>query len=153
MPAEDDDQSTEAGSASDSQQNVPGTSHDAGFRAPRNAMDSPLPPPTSFSSTIPPDPNVAIRAASQLPPVPYTPDPNPGGFVPYEPSGNNPPQPLPLYGDSSSTTVAKLSPDQVAKAQKYCKWASSALNYDDVKTAIDNLRYALQLLQTGQDPA
>lgn len=107
-------------------------------------------PPTSFSSSLP-DPNAAIRAASQLPPVPYTPDPNPGGFVPYEPSNNN--LPVPSYRDVSSDSIAQLTPDQISKAQKYCKWASSALNYDDVKTAITNLRNALELLQTGRDPA
>lgn len=108
--------------------------------------------PTSFNNSLP-DPNVAMRAASQLPPVPYTPEPNPGGFVPYDPSLQ--PQPTPsntLYGDNSSS-VAQLNPDQIAKAQKYCKWASSALNYDDTKTAIMNLRNALELLQTGRDPA
>jgi Vta1 C-terminal domain len=32
------------------------------------------------------------------------------------------------------------APEQIAKAQKYCKWAGSALNYEDIKTAIDNLQ-------------
>lgn len=92
-----------------------------------------------------------MKAASQLPPVPYTPDPNPGGFVPYDPTEQPiTPQPVPSYDNNS---VAQLTPDQIAKAQKYCKWASSALNYDDIKTAIGNLRYALELLQTGRDPA
>jgi vacuolar protein sorting-associated protein VTA1 len=44
-----------------------------------------------------------------------------------------------------------LNPEQITKAQKYCKWASSALNYDDIPTAISNLQKALKLLQTGQD--
>ncbi|KOB78527.1 Uncharacterized protein OBRU01_02198 [Operophtera brumata] len=108
--------------------------------------------PNPASPSIP-DPNAAMRAASQMPPVPYTPDPNPGGFVPYDPSQQ--PQPIPptnLYSDSSSA-LPQLSPDQISKAQKYCKWASSALNYDDIKTAINNLRSALELLQTGRDPA
>ncbi|XP_041975974.1 vacuolar protein sorting-associated protein VTA1 homolog [Aricia agestis] len=112
----------------------------------------PTPPPsvpTSFNNSLP-DPNAALRAASQLPPVPYTPDPNPGGFVPYDPSQQPQPTPTPMvYSDS----VAQLTPDQISKAQKYCKWASSALNYDDVKTAIGNLKNALELLQTGRDPA
>lgn len=109
--------------------------------------------PSSFNNSLP-DPNAALRAASQLPPVPYTPDLNPGGFVPYDPSQQpvQPQIPTPLYGDNS-TMVAQLTPDQIAKAQKYCKWASSALNYDDIKTAIGNLRNALELLQTGRDPA
>lgn len=46
-----------------------------------------------------------------------------------------------------------LTGDQMIKAQKYCKWAGSALTYDDVKSAIENLQKALRLLQTGQDSA
>jgi vacuolar protein sorting-associated protein VTA1 len=45
----------------------------------------------------------------------------------------------------------KLNAVQMAKAQKYCKYAGSALNYDDIPTAVANLQKALQLLQTGQD--
>ncbi|CAB3261470.1 unnamed protein product, partial [Arctia plantaginis] len=36
-----------------------------------------------------------------------------------------------------------LTPDQIAKAQKYCKWASSALNYDDIKTDYRKLKECL----------
>lgn len=103
--------------------------------------------PSSFTNSLP-DPNAAMKAASQLPPVPYTPDPNPGGFVPYDPTQQ--PQST-TYGDNSP--APQLTPDQIGKAQKYCKWASSALNYDDIKTAIGNLKNALELLQTGRDPA
>lgn len=46
-----------------------------------------------------------------------------------------------------------LTAEQMAKAQKYCKWAGSALSYDDVKSAIDNLQKGLRLLQTGVDSA
>ncbi|XP_076282276.1 vesicle trafficking 1 [Lasioglossum baleicum] len=44
-----------------------------------------------------------------------------------------------------------LSLDQMNKAQKFIKWAGSALNYDDVPTAVLNLRKAINLLTTGQD--
>ncbi|XP_028168951.1 vacuolar protein sorting-associated protein VTA1 homolog [Ostrinia furnacalis] len=150
MPTEGDqnDQNT----TSDSQQAPSDSPQVSGFTAVTPATPPTVLPtiPTSFSNSLP-DPNAAMRAASQLPPVPYTPDPNPGGFVPYDPS-QQPQQPSTVYGDNS-TAVAQLTPDQIAKAQKYCKWASSALNYDDVKTAIGNLRNALELLQTGRDPA
>ncbi|XP_046824685.1 vacuolar protein sorting-associated protein VTA1 homolog [Vespa crabro] len=46
-----------------------------------------------------------------------------------------------------------LSTEQVTKAQKYIKWAGSALNYDDVPTSVLNLQKAIHLLTTGQDPA
>merc|ERR1712150_160680 len=44
-----------------------------------------------------------------------------------------------------------LTPDMTSKAQKYCKFAVSALDYDDSSTAILNLTKALKLLQTGED--
>ncbi|KAI4465174.1 vacuolar protein sorting-associated protein vta1 [Holotrichia oblita] len=72
-----------------------------------------------------------------------------------------PPTPLPTFPTDqsryvpvtppSNTTNVTLSPEQMEKAQKYCKYANSALNYDDVKTAIDNLQKALHLLQFGQE--
>lgn len=46
---------------------------------------------------------------------------------------------------------ATLNAEQMLKAGKYIKWAGSAINYDDVPTAIDNLQKALHLLTTGQD--
>ncbi|XP_063378840.1 vacuolar protein sorting-associated protein VTA1 homolog [Cydia fagiglandana] len=130
---------------------APGFSQAPGLPQVPGAAPAPATPPSSFSSTLP-DPALAMRAASQLPNVPYTPDPNPGGFVPYDPEQQPAPAaPASLYGDN--TSAAQLTPDQIAKAQKYCKWASSALNYEDMKTAITNLKNALELLQTGRDPA
>ena len=49
------------------------------------------------------------------------------------------------------TGPVPLKIQDVAKAQKYCKWAGSALDYDDVTTAISNLEKALRLLKTGKD--
>lgn len=152
MQSEDGSEEDLAGGPSDASSIQPAPENPP--QVPGFAMDPATPPvvPSSFGNSFP-DPSAALRAASQLPPVPYTPDPNPGGFVPYDPSQQpQPTPPTPLYGDSSSA-LPQLSPDQIAKAQKYCKWASSALNYEDVKTAITNLRNGLELLQTGRDPA
>jgi len=46
----------------------------------------------------------------------------------------------------------KLSIEQTTKAQKFCKYAISSLDYDDISSAILNLNKALHLCQTGQDP-
>lgn len=46
-----------------------------------------------------------------------------------------------------------LTPEQLVKAQKYCKWAGSALTYEDIKSAIENLQKGLHLLQFGQELA
>lgn len=44
-----------------------------------------------------------------------------------------------------------LSPQQYQRAMKLCKYASSALQYEDSKTAIDNLTKALTLLTSGKE--
>ncbi|XP_055602766.1 vacuolar protein sorting-associated protein VTA1 homolog [Uranotaenia lowii] len=95
--------------------------------------------PTSFTTA---DPFRNVKA----PTPPSEPEKPPGGFQPYtgEEAVAAPPAAVAVAG-------VQLTPDQLTKAQKYCKWAGSALNYEDVKTAIDNLQKALRLLQTGRD--
>ena len=51
----------------------------------------------------------------------------------------------------SISAGVQLSAAEYQKAIKYCKYASSALQYEDSKTAIDNLTKALKLLTTGKD--
>lgn len=51
--------------------------------------------------------------------------------------------------EDSHTTSHSITPEQIAQANKFCKYASSALTYDDVPTAVENLQKALRLLQTG----
>lgn len=45
---------------------------------------------------------------------------------------------------------AQLSPEDISKAQKLCKYASSALEYEDTPGAIDYLTQALELLKTAK---
>ncbi|XP_029966297.1 vacuolar protein sorting-associated protein VTA1 homolog isoform X3 [Salarias fasciatus] len=49
------------------------------------------------------------------------------------------------------TGGVQLSPEDFTKAQKFCKYAGSALQYEDVGTAIQNLQKALKLLTTGKE--
>ena len=49
--------------------------------------------------------------------------------------------------EPSNTTSSTLSPKDSEQAQKYCRFAASALQYEDVKTAIENLHKALALLE------
>ena len=51
----------------------------------------------------------------------------------------------------SATTGIQLGPHEVTKAQKFCKFASSALEYEDVQGAIEYLEKAMKLLKTGKD--
>lgn len=50
-----------------------------------------------------------------------------------------------------NSSGVSLTPQQYQKAMKYCKYASSALQYEDSKTAIDNLTKALTLLTSGKE--
>uniref|UniRef100_A0A3Q3WXL6 Vacuolar protein sorting-associated protein VTA1 homolog n=1 Tax=Mola mola TaxID=94237 RepID=A0A3Q3WXL6_MOLML len=65
----------------------------------------------------------------------------PGAHAP----ANTPAEVLPPAGG------VQLSPEDFTKAQKFCKYAGSALQYEDVSTAIQNLQKALKLLTTGKE--
>ncbi|XP_064847098.1 vacuolar protein sorting-associated protein VTA1 homolog isoform X3 [Oncorhynchus masou masou] len=90
-------------------------------------------------------------------------DPNQGsgsmGGPPYPPTNynniniphgahcpaNTPAELHPPTGD------VRLTPEDYTRAQKYCKYAGSALQYEDVGTAVQNLQKALKLLTTGKE--
>lgn len=91
-------------------------------------------PPTSHPQT---PSNIPTQPTPPVWPTPQQPSPQ---EAPVQPSFT----PVPSSGSS-------LGPEQMEKAQKYCKWAQSALNYDDVNTAISNLQKALHLLQFGKE--
>ena len=58
------------------------------------------------------------------------------------------PSPVPAASVIPPTQpTSTLSPQDSEQAQKYCRFAASALQYEDVKTAIDNLHKALALLE------
>nr|SVE73901.1 EOG090X0GPB [Daphnia atkinsoni] len=64
------------------------------------------------------------------------------------PKQATPPSSVPTYVQESSSVL--VTPEQIVQAQKHCKYASSALTYEDVPTAIDNLQKALRVLQIRQ---
>ncbi|GAB0095053.1 VTA1 [Sergentomyia squamirostris] len=115
-----------------------------------SAQDPPQSPVMGFTQPppVPINPEtgaIDITSPEQLPDPPKEPEKPPGGFQAYIPATGEMEAYQPPQGDIT------LTPDQVTKAQKYCKWAGSALNYDDISTAIENLQKALRLLKTGQD--
>uniref|UniRef100_A0A673BD18 Vacuolar protein sorting-associated protein VTA1 homolog n=1 Tax=Sphaeramia orbicularis TaxID=375764 RepID=A0A673BD18_9TELE len=57
----------------------------------------------------------------------------------------------PSLSNSQPQSAVQLSPEDFTKAQKYCKYAGSALQYEDVSTAVQNLQKALKLLTTGKE--
>ncbi|XP_067675017.1 vacuolar protein sorting-associated protein VTA1 homolog [Haliotis asinina] len=86
---------------------------------PQNAYQQP--PQNAYQA--PPQQPAPTQFSQPVVPNTWTPPPNPGGV--------------------------QLTTEHFQKAMKFCKYASSALQYEDSKTAIDNLQKALQLLTTG----
>ncbi|XP_023016545.1 vesicle trafficking 1 [Leptinotarsa decemlineata] len=110
--------------------NPPKQSDDNSFaHAPASSPITPLFPtnPTPFSTPTP-APSVASVTLPEIEKEPGT------GHQISVPSGQFTP-----------------SPEQIQKAQKFCKFATSALNYDDVKNALDYLHKAMNLLEQGKE--
>ena len=107
----------------------------------------------------------SLPAAHQpsLPPTqPQPPRPQPGHIDPPPPVTHAPQPVKPAAAASSSSSASfgsttssatamaasAVSIDTIEKANKHCKFAMSALQYMDVKTAVQNLQDALSLLTT-----
>ncbi|XP_037040315.1 vacuolar protein sorting-associated protein VTA1 homolog [Bradysia coprophila] len=123
-------------------------------------LAKPPQPQVPQPSTSQGEPSSSLPEPDQSPPtIGFSPYPNPPAPVqtPATPQPTTPDQ-FQAYSGAAVPAVAAITPtnvqltgDQMIKAQKYCKWAGSALTYDDVKAAIENLQKALRLLQTGED--
>jgi len=86
--------------------------------------------------------NHVLAGYSSLPSLP-PPSNTPGSYI-YAPS--------PLRGSPPrvvhpSAPAFELTPELIAKAQKRCRYAISALDYEDLETARKELREALALLE------
>lgn len=89
----------------------------------------------SRASTIPPHP--------MLPPPPAPQEPSTQrNFLPHQPPSLPPANPPQIR--SQETYLS--DEDAILNAQKHAKWAISALNFEDVKTAVKELRNALESL-------
>lgn len=102
----------------------------------------------------------SVTPASSKSNLPYPNIPTPTNPAPYNPAPtptnteiNQPFEPEEYHSTPKTEEGVILDVEQMSKAQKYVKWAGSALNYDDVPTAVQNLRKALHLLTTGHDAA
>ncbi|GFQ92008.1 vacuolar protein sorting-associated protein VTA1 homolog [Trichonephila clavata] len=119
----------------------------------RKPMNNPLPqqPPAPYPAgglfNLPQIPNSQFDAFNLPVPGAQAPPSTPNGSNQISPttSSNN------ICPEQGNQGDAILRPEDYHKAQKYCKWAGSALQYEDAPTAIENLQKALRLLTTGQD--
>ncbi|XP_056423217.1 vacuolar protein sorting-associated protein VTA1 homolog isoform X2 [Hyla sarda] len=67
------------------------------------------------------------------------------------PSPQNIPSVDPSLYNAQPQGGTRLTPEDIARAQKYCKYAGSALQYEDINNAVENLQKALKLLTTGRE--
>lgn len=103
--------------------------------APRKAVPDPASSPTPTPrNTHPPVQPTPVQAPPTQPP-------------PTQPSsyGTRPTGNVPMSG------MAQLTPTQVQQVKKYCKFASSALDYGDNEGAVDFMEKSLRLLRTGKE--
>ncbi|XP_068433892.1 vacuolar protein sorting-associated protein VTA1 homolog [Clinocottus analis] len=102
------------------------------------------PPNTNFNNIhIPPGAHAPANTPAELPPPtePVKPVPVPRSMSSVDPALLN----------AQQEGGVHLTPEDFTKAQKYCKYAGSALQYEDVGTAVQNLQKALKLLTTGRE--
>ncbi|XP_071800994.1 vacuolar protein sorting-associated protein VTA1 homolog [Asterias amurensis] len=98
------------------------------------------PPPQQPSSAFPPVNQHLIPPGMHAPPsTPEQPGVYQGGI------------PGPTQTPPSVDGFPKLSTSEFTKAQKYCKYAGSSLQYEDVPSAVGYLEKALRLLKTGKE--
>ncbi|KAI7699757.1 hypothetical protein KC353_g16281, partial [Hortaea werneckii] len=103
------------------------------------------PPPEQMDALSPSQPPAGTYTpGSQAPPATFAPPSAPAPTIssggppppPSAPAPSQPPPPPPTGG-------YRTDDDSVFQAQKHAKWAISALNFEDVETAVKELRGAL----------
>jgi vacuolar protein sorting-associated protein VTA1 len=125
-----------------------------------------LPPPPSSppaAATFHPQPSAPTPATAAFPPPqqPPFPPPQPSAYhSPPATSFHSPPPPPPQqqhypppqqqHQQHQHYQPIEVSEENIGKAQKSAKWAISALDYDDVETAVKQLKQALALLGAAQ---
>lgn len=132
----------------------PGVSRLPDFESfpPPTLPDEPSNPPQDFyrqAPSQPPPPQFSHPHAQ--PPTHFAPPPvQPPAVQPQQPiyqapppERYNPPPPDPPAPKKTALITDDIS---IAKAQKHCRWAISALNFEDADTAVKELREALKTL-------
>ncbi|BGP39094.1 hypothetical protein JCM10450v2_003046 [Rhodotorula kratochvilovae] len=114
--------------------------------APESHQTSDLPEPRAHIPFEPPAfPSAVFPSAPSLPPQPHAPAPAPSYPAQPPAAPARPPVP-PVPAAVVEQPQDNFDPLTVAQVQKHCRWAVSALNYDDFETARKELRLALAML-------
>ncbi|KAF9902908.1 hypothetical protein EC991_004380 [Linnemannia zychae] len=106
---------------------------------------SPTPPTSQYSPYQPPAPTPGSAPVSNPYTQPHQQQQQPGGY--NSPSAPYQQQPAAAAHSPYAPAPVVLDPAVSTQVQKHCKWTVSALTYDDIPTAIDNLEKALALLR------
>ncbi|TFK30916.1 DUF605-domain-containing protein [Coprinopsis marcescibilis] len=114
---------------------VAGGSESSGPRSPTVSIRANL--SSSSADTVQPARSRSPRFSPPLPPPPTLPSSHTKGPIISPRYAVPPPPPPPIF---------ELTAAVVTKAQKHCRFASSALDYEDAETARKELRAALALL-------
>jgi len=98
------------------------------------------------------DPNLPPNIGDGAPPPTARPSPMPRTNLPPKIASHNPNvNYVDDTNDDEDESAGQIyDPEMIASVQKLCKFASSALNYEDIPTAIDNLEKALRLLKAAK---
>ena len=131
---------------------------------PEGGVDMYTPPPDSSHDYQPHPPPGSVPVYPPQPEPRRSPVPKPRSHhPPSQPEQVPPSQPPPTQVQpppptaTPSISLGGITPHpgltfkEYSLASKYCRYASSALDYEDANTAITNLTKALKLLQTGKD--
>ncbi|KAF7588624.1 hypothetical protein BBP40_005435 [Aspergillus hancockii] len=136
-------------SSSISVPNLPDTPTGVGAHRPSGATDAfqSFPPPSSPPATSH-DPSSFYSQPDDSPHQPPRSPPVTAPVVPRPaPQSVHTPTPIVSAGSSSNYVNSQAVDDQtIALAQKHARWAVSALTFDDVNTAIKELRNSLKCL-------
>lgn len=121
---------------------------------PPQSDDRPVPKPRHNLPNVTPGPSTAGGYDSS-PPKDYNPS-NIGfrydeGGTAHTSGSSQPSVSTEPPETASDVGGVKIGPDETARVQKLCKFASSTLDYDDVQGAIEYLTKALNLLKTGKE--
>uniref|UniRef100_A0A3B3ZY63 Uncharacterized protein n=1 Tax=Periophthalmus magnuspinnatus TaxID=409849 RepID=A0A3B3ZY63_9GOBI len=128
----------------DDEEAGPGPSFYGSFRGPPPSGPPSGPPSINYNNIhVPPGAHAPANTPAELPPPsePPKPVPTPRTLPAVDPGLLN----------AQPQGGVSLSAEDFTRAQKYCKYAGSALQYEDVSTAIQNLQKALKLLTTGKE--
>uniref|UniRef100_A0A8C7VUQ6 Vesicle (multivesicular body) trafficking 1 n=1 Tax=Oncorhynchus mykiss TaxID=8022 RepID=A0A8C7VUQ6_ONCMY len=110
------------------------------------SMGGPPYPPTNYNNiNIPHGAHCPANTPAELPP------PTAGEAIKPVPVPRSIPAVDPSQRNATQEGDVRLTPEDYTRAQKYCKYAGSALQYEDVGTAVQNLQKALKLLTTGKE--